>query len=116
MNYPAEMRRRRTYGRVTTDVVAAVGVEVAQGRRHHRLTIADLAERAGTSPSTVQRVERGDPTVALGTVVEIGRLVGLRFFGGSADEVGQHLERGRDRLVLMPQRVRMRDEELDDDF
>ncbi len=39
--------------------------------------MADLAVRAGTSPSTVARLEKGDPGVALGTLADILVVLGL---------------------------------------
>lgn len=80
------------------------------------MTVAELAERSGSSPATVYRVERGDPTVALGTAFEIGRIVGLRFFGAEPGEERDLVERGRDRLAVLPARVRAPAGDLDDDF
>jgi transcriptional regulator with XRE-family HTH domain len=39
--------------------------------------VADLAVRAGTSPSTVARLERGDPGVAIGTLADVLVVLGL---------------------------------------
>jgi transcriptional regulator with XRE-family HTH domain len=47
--------------------------------------VADLAARAGTSPSTIARLERGDPGVAVGTLADV--LVSLGLIGKLADLV-----------------------------
>jgi transcriptional regulator with XRE-family HTH domain len=39
--------------------------------------VADLAARAGTSPSTIARLERGDPGVAIGTLADVLVSLGL---------------------------------------
>ena len=39
--------------------------------------MADLAVRAGTSPSTVARLEKGDPGVGIGTLADILVALGL---------------------------------------
>jgi hypothetical protein len=39
--------------------------------------VADLAVRAGTSPSTVARLEKGDPGVAIGTLADVLVVLGL---------------------------------------
>lgn len=110
------MRRSRTYSRQTIDVAKVLGLEVAAGRRERRMKVAELAERAGTSYATVHRVEQGDPTVAVGTTFEIARLVGVRFFGADRRELSGLVERGRDRLALLPARVREPTRDVDDDF
>lgn len=39
--------------------------------------MADLAIRAGTSPSSIARLERGDPDVAIGTLADVLVVLGL---------------------------------------
>ncbi len=41
------------------------------------IAVADLAARAGTSSSTVARLERGDPGVGMGTLADILVVLGL---------------------------------------
>ena len=43
-----------------------LGADLALARRKRSLTAAMMAERLGVSRSTYVRVEKGDPTVALG--------------------------------------------------
>ena len=100
-------RTRRTFSQQTTDAATVLGQQVAQARRERRLTQEELAERAGVTPFTVSKVERGDPTVALGTAFEVARLVGVPLFGVDDRATMDGLARqGRDRLTLLPARVR----------
>jgi transcriptional regulator with XRE-family HTH domain len=110
------VRRTRTWSRQTLDVVTILALEVAAGRRERRMRLSDLADRAGTSPMTVRRIEQGDPTVAIGTVFEVARLVGVRFFDADRDRLGELVDRGRDRLAVLPARVREPTDEVDDAF
>ncbi len=110
------MRRSRSYTRQTLDVAKVLGLEVARARRESRWTVAELAERGGTSPATVRRIERGDPTVALGTAFEVATLVGIRLLGADRDELPALVDRGRDRLALLPARVREPSGGVVDDF
>lgn len=100
-------RTRRTFSRQTLDAAEVLGLQVAQARRERRWTLEDLAERAGVTPFTVRKVERGDPTVALGTAFEVAWLVGVPVFGTEDRTTMAGLVRqGRDRLALLQTRVR----------
>lgn len=109
------MPRATTYSPATVDAARILGVEVARARRERRLTINELAERAGVSRITVRAVEAGQPTVAIGTVFELATILGVDLFGVEQSQLPALLARGRERLTLLPTRVR----ELappDDDF
>jgi transcriptional regulator with XRE-family HTH domain len=106
----------RTWSKTTRDAVQVLGLDVARARRERRWTAADLAERAGISPVTLRRVERGDPSVAIGTVFELATLVGVRLFGAEPSELAGLVVRGRERLAVLPARVREPAHEVDDDF
>jgi transcriptional regulator with XRE-family HTH domain len=54
-----------------------LGQDVCGARLRRRITVADLAVRAGTSPSTVARLEKGDPGVAIGTLADVLVVLGL---------------------------------------
>lgn len=62
-----------------------------------------LAERVGVSTPTITKIERGNPSVAIGTVFEAARLVGVELFGGHGELAG---EIARNELALLPQRGR----------
>jgi transcriptional regulator with XRE-family HTH domain len=100
------VRRAHPYSSQTIDAVRVLGLEVARARRARRWTVAELAERAGISAVTLRNIERGVPTVAIGTVFEVATILGIDLFG--ADHVGLRsmVERGRDRLALLPSSVR----------
>ena len=50
------------------------------------------------------------------TPSEIGRLVGIQFFGAEPGTEQQHVDRARERLALLPARVRAPVEDYDDGF
>ena len=91
-----------------------LGRRVAVARRERRWTIAELAERVGSSEVTIRKVERGDPTVALGTAFEAAALVGVALFSEDAEVRAREAELVDARLAVMPERVRRR--AIDDDF
>jgi transcriptional regulator with XRE-family HTH domain len=54
-----------------------LGQDVRGARLRRGIAVADLAVRAGTSPSTVTRLEKGDPGVAIGTLADVLVVLGL---------------------------------------
>jgi DNA-binding XRE family transcriptional regulator len=86
--------------------LAKLGTDVALARKKRNLTTMMMAERLGVAKSTYLKVEKGDPTVALGTYA-------MTFFVlGFGDVLGEILDTRRDDQGLlldaerMPQRVR----------
>jgi transcriptional regulator with XRE-family HTH domain len=57
--------------------VRRLGRDLRAARLNRRIAVADLAARAGTSPSTVARLEKGDPGVAVGTLADVLVALGL---------------------------------------
>lgn len=109
------MRRPHSYSSPARDALAVLGLEIARARRERRWTAAELAERAGVSPTTLRKVEHGEPTVAIGIVFEVATLVGLPLFGADADGLAALRVRSSERLALLPERIRPT-EPVDDDF
>ena len=109
------MARAQTHSPQTRDAVALLGLEIARERRARRWTIADLAERAGVSQVTVRSAEKGALTVAIGTVFEIAAILGIDLFA-PPERMSDLLSRSRDRLALLPSRVREPVVDVDDAF
>lgn len=110
------MRRAHSFSPWTMDALQVLGLEIARGRRARRMTQGELAERAGISKNTLRSVEQGAPTVAAGIYFELAALVGLNLFEGDGD-LRDAVARSRDKLTLLPSRVRPRPtEEINDDF
>lgn len=54
-----------------------LGEDIRGARLRRGIAMADLAARAGTSPSSVGRLEKGDPGVAIGTLADVLVVLGL---------------------------------------
>lgn len=104
------------YSPYTQEAAELLGAQIRQGRQARRWPAEELARRIGISRRTLSKVERGDPSVGLGLAFEAARLVGVPLFGGGRDLVKTELNRSRDRLALLPQRVRGPGRDADDDF
>jgi transcriptional regulator with XRE-family HTH domain len=98
----------------TVEAVKSLGLLVAVGRRERRWTLDELAERAGTTRQTLHRIERGEPTVALGTYIEVAGLVGVDLLDIDRDAIADigRINTGRQKLTERVRRARV----IDDDF
>lgn len=84
------------------------GQDVSTARRKRRFTIAMMAERTGVSLNTYRRIEKGDPSVAMGAYAMV------LFALGFGNALGDMIDRSRDNIGLqleearLPKRVRVR--------
>ena len=99
---------------MTLEAIRLLGNRVRLGRRERRWTIAELAERVGVSPVTIRKVEKGDPTVALGTAFEAAVLVGVALFHSEPSRRVLEAEIAATRLAVLPSVIRSG--QVDDDF
>ena len=86
--------------------LAKFGHDLAVARRKRHLTVAMMAERTGLALSTYARIEKGDPSVAMGAYAMALFVLGFgESFGALTDarrdEVGLMLDEER-----LPKRVR----------
>lgn len=97
---PAKVRRSLT----------KLGADLVVARKKRRLTIAMMAERVGVATSTYTRVEKGEPTVALGVYAM------ALFVLGFGDVLADLVDPSRDDHGLLldaerlPKRVRVKKE------
>ncbi|MEO1969486.1 MAG: helix-turn-helix transcriptional regulator [Sphingomonadaceae bacterium] len=61
----------------STTALRRLGEGLREARLRRRISIEDLALRAGTSRSTVTRLEKGDAGVGIGTLCDILVVFGL---------------------------------------
>lgn len=77
-----------------------LGEGLREARLRRRISIEDLATRAGTSRSTVTRLEQGEPGVGIGTLSDILVVFGLidrlaELLDVRKDDIGLALESER---------------------
>lgn len=99
----------------TQEALEVLGASIRVGRLRRQWSLAELAERVGVSRPTIQKVERGDPTVALGTVFEAATLVGVALFESDTAR-RRHATAQRAELALLPASARRSDTGVNDDF
>lgn len=106
---------RRPLSPASAEALDILGSSIRAGRLRRRWTIDELAERVGVSRPTMIKVERGDPGVAAGTVLEAAALVGVALFDASDDERTRYGLLKRAELALLPASAR-HTRAVDDDF
>lgn len=109
------MKVARTFHPASQDAAALLGAEVRAARTARGWTQRDLAERVGTTPFTIGKVERGDPTVGLGVAFDAAVITGVPLFVEDRARLAHEAARARQTLTLLPQRVRTH-QDVDDDF
>ena len=85
-----------------------LGRDLALARRKRGISTSDMAARLFVSRDTLWRLERGDPSVALGTFATAAFVLGLHerlanLAAPASDELGLGLDERR-----VPQRIRRR--------
>ncbi len=85
-------------------------------RKKKGMTQQQLADRAGVSRATVQKIERGDMGISIGIVFEVAVIVGVQLFDMEESELVRRERQFVEKLALMPSRVRARTYVLHDDF
>jgi transcriptional regulator with XRE-family HTH domain len=110
------MVKDRTYSRYTREAGILLGKQVRLGRKQRQWTEHELAERAGISRATLQKIEKGELSVAIGLVFEVAALVGVRLFDQESPSLASHITRTDDKLALLPGSVRRPGKAVDDDF
>jgi transcriptional regulator with XRE-family HTH domain len=83
-----------------------LGRDLALARRKRGIATSDMAARLFVSRDTLWRLERGDPTVALGTLVTAAFILNLHerianLAAPASDDLGLSLDERR-----VPQRIR----------
>jgi len=106
----------RAYLQAARLMARLVGLSVRIARLRRGWSEAALAERAVISRATLQKIERGDPTVALGLALEACAILGITPFGTPLGELREALDRAQLELAALPKRIRSPGPAVDDDF
>lgn len=107
---------RHALSRYSQDALLLLGQLIREARVGSALTAANLAERAGISRSLLQRIEKGDPGCAIGSVFEVAAVVGLPLFDSGERALAARLAHAKAVQALLPKAVRPRGLAVKDDF
>lgn len=101
---------------VATEALQVLAASVKTARLRRRWSINELAERVGVSHPTIMKVERADPTVAVGTVLEAAAVLGVPLFDPDPGVRARRLDRLTAELALLPRAGRHSNVAPDDDY
>lgn len=74
---PKASRSYRALPAITVDQLQKLGRDIAVARKRRHLSMRDMAARMMVNLKTVQRLEKGDPTVGIGIVAGALWILGL---------------------------------------
>ena len=110
------MARTRTYSTLALEAARLLGRQIKLARKQRKWSESELATRAGISRYTVQKIERGDMTCALGLVFEAASLVGIDLFEAETSPLARQARAVDDRIALLPKSTHKQRKAVDDDF
>lgn len=93
-----------------------MGQEVRVARLEKRITVEELAGRAGISRGLVHRIEQGDVGCSIGAVFETAAILGIRLFDADQATLTGYDAANTATLTLLPQAARAAGSVVKDDF
>ena len=106
----------RTYSRHSRDAVALLGGLIRVARKERKITLQEMADRAGISRGLLQRIEKGSLKCEIGVVFEVATIVGVKLFEAEKTTLANHIRHTEEKLVLLPKSIRKKTKVVDDDF
>jgi transcriptional regulator with XRE-family HTH domain len=106
----------RTYSQYAQDAALLLGEHIKLARKRHKWSEHALAERAGIARAALQKIESGDLGCAIGLFFEVAALVSINLFEQDSSPLAKSLEQVRDKIALLPKRIRAKTRVIKDDF
>lgn len=93
-----------------------LGQQIKLGRKNRKWSEKNLADRAGISRTTLQKIENGEMTCAIGLVFEVAALVGVNLFQQDNQPLATSIDLTQSKIALLPKRIQPKKRAIDDDF
>lgn len=110
------MAKQRTYSKYAREAAVLMGEQIKLRRKQRQWSEKNLADRAGISRATLQKIENGEMRCAIGFVFEVATLVGIKLFESDSMPLATNIEHTRDKIALLPQRIKTTEKVVHDDF
>jgi len=96
----------RLLSRYAREALTLLGQTIRLVRLERRIRAGDLADRAAISRGLLHRIEKGDPSCAIGSVFEVAAVLGLPLMEPEARDLGSRAEVNRRIMALLPRAIR----------
>ena len=106
---------KRAYMKYTKEALLYLGQLIKLERKKRKLSELDFAERAGIARSTLQKIEKGDPSVEIGVVFDVAHIGGVKLFDIETS-FSTMTSAANEKLSLLPKRIRQNRKKVRDDF
>ncbi len=110
------MVKQRVYSNYAQEAAMLMGKHIKLGRKQRQWSAQSLADRAGISRATLQKIENGEMSCAIGLVFEVATLVDIALFEPVGAPLSKSIEHVQDKIALLPQRIQASSQVVFDDF
>lgn len=110
------MVKKRTYSKYAQEAAFLLGQQIKLARKTRKWSLINLAERAGISKRTLQKIEAGEMSPSIGLVFEVASLVGVSLFAQDSERLATSIDLTQSKIALLPKRIREQTKVADDDF
>lgn len=110
------MTKKRTYSKYAQEAALLLGQHIKLSRKERKWSEQNLADRAGISRATLQKIEAGEMSPSMGLVFETAALVGVPLFEQENKALSNKIELTQSKIALLPKRIRTNNKAVDDDF
>lgn len=108
--------KQRAYSKYANEAAFLLGQQIKLGRKERQWSEQNLAERAGISRATLQKIEAGEMSPSIGLVFEVAALVDVPLFDQENRILATSIELAQSKIALLPRRIRNKTRTVDDDF
>ncbi|KTD59925.1 helix-turn-helix domain-containing protein [Legionella shakespearei] len=106
----------KTFNSLTIQACKLLGEMIQYERKNKSWTKKELAERLNISHVTLNRLEDGDLSCAIGFYFEAATLLGISLFAMDKNPLYYQLQNIEEKNTLLPKRIRKKPSGVDDDF
>jgi transcriptional regulator with XRE-family HTH domain len=110
------MTKQRTYSKYAREAAFLLGKKIKLARKERKWSESNLAERAGISRATLQKIEAGEMSPAIGLIFEVAALAGVVLFEQDSQRLTNSIDLTQSKIALLPKRIREQTKVADDDF
>ena len=109
-------KKNRTYSSRTSQALRLLASLIKAARKHKGWSESELAERCGTTRTTIRKIEQGYPGTEIGSYFEVANLLDIPLLAEDQDHLSEIQKRVDLELSVLPQRVRKGSQEIFDAF